>query len=180
MPKKERDNNILTYSKNAEVYIRTKGMQWYEAAFGIRLSPVDAEDIHSEMVRGIIQRLDKTDGFGQISMKIAFMQALQVLNLQPKRGSGHLIMMTDHFEDLGSTGDDGEQQSFELSESIDSDSTFDAVWDKLLTPKIVEIEAAMEEKRLSSKNPASFKERERIAWLKRTYPEIYDLMFSGT
>jgi hypothetical protein len=180
MTKKERENNIIIHSKNAEVYIRTRGMKWYEAAFGIRLSPVDAEDIHSEMVRAIILRLDKTDGFGEISMKVAFMRALQVLNLQPKRGSGHLIMMTDHFEDFGMTGEDGEQQPFELSESIDSDSTFDAVWDKLLTPKIAEIEAAMEEKRLSYKNPASFKGREKIAWLKRTYPEVYDLMFSAT
>jgi hypothetical protein len=101
MTKQERTDLILRHSRNAEIYIYKSGKLDYESKSGLRLSPETIEDIHSAMLQLIIERVDKTDGFGEISMKVAFMRALQVLNLQPKRGSGHLIMMSDHFEDHG-------------------------------------------------------------------------------
>jgi hypothetical protein len=173
MTKQERTDLILRHSRNAEIFIYQNGKPDYEAKSGIRLTAENIEDIHSAMLQLIIERVDKTDGFGKITMSIMFWRALELLHMRLDRDNVKHIKQTAYFEDLGKT-DDGEKKPFELGEPVGTDSAFDYIWDKQLE----EIEQALEEKKMSYKNPEKFTRREQKAWLKKHYPDIYYLLSS--
>jgi hypothetical protein len=170
MTKKERTEIIMKHSKNAEIFIYQTGKPTYEYGTGIRLTAENIEDIHHAMIQIIIQLVDNPDKDEKITMSTVFKSALTLLHMRIDRNNVKLMKQTAYSEDLGKNEDD-EKEPFEFGDPVGTDRQFDYIWDKQLS----EIEQALEEKKMTYKNPKKFTRREKKAWLKKYYPDIYNL-----